>query len=94
MPSEEVHGYIRADSSRVVPYVRRKPRSRRSPSLEELFRYPTRTKLLEVERRAETAYLRAYEADMRLPTQRGAERVVKKANALIEARALLRSYYP
>ena len=92
-PSEEVHGYIRADSSRVVPYVRRKPRSRRSPSPEEL-RYPTETKLLEDERTAETAYLRAYEADMRLPTQRGAERVVKKANALIEARALLRSYYP
>ena len=58
------------------------------------FRYPTKTKLLEDERTAETAYLRAYEADMRLPTQRGAERVVKKANALIEARARLRSYYP
>ena len=46
------------------------------------FRYPTKTKLLEVERTAETAYLRAYEANMRHPTQRRAERVVKKANAL------------
>ena len=90
MPSEEVHGYIRADSSRVVPYVRRKPRSRRSPS----FRYPTKTKLLEVERTVETAYLRAFEANMRHPTQRRAERVVKKANALTEARARSRSYYP
>ena len=59
------------------------------------FRYPTKTKLLEVERTAETAYIRAsFEAYMRPPTRRRAERVVKKANALIEARARLRSYYP
>ena len=58
------------------------------------FRYPTKTKLLEVERTAETAYLRAFEANMRHPTRRGAERVVKKANALVEARAQARSYYP
>ena len=58
------------------------------------FRYPTKTKLLEVERTAETAYLRAYEANMRHPTWRTAERVEKKANALTEARARTRSYYP
>ena len=58
------------------------------------FRYPTKTKLLEVERTAETAYLLAYEVNIMQPTRRRAERVVKKANALIEARALLRSYYP
>ena len=58
------------------------------------FRYPTKTKLLEVERAAETAYLRACEADMRHLTRREAERVVKTANALTEARARTRSYYP
>ena len=58
------------------------------------FRSPTKIKLLEVERTAETAYLRAFEANMRHPTRRGAERVVKKANALVEARARSRSYYP
>ena len=58
------------------------------------FRYPSKTKLLEVERTAETAYLLAYEVNIMQPTRRRAERVVKKANALIEARALLRSYYP
>ena len=58
------------------------------------FRSPTKTKLLEVERTAETAYLRAFEANMRHPTRRGAERVVKKANALVEARARSRSCYP
>ena len=58
------------------------------------FRYPTKTKLLKVERTAEIAYLRAFEADVRHPTMRGAERLVKKANALTEARARTRSYYP
>ena len=58
------------------------------------FRYPSKTKLLEVERTAETAYLRACEADMRHLTRREAERVVKTANALTEARARTRSYYP
>jgi hypothetical protein len=58
------------------------------------FRYPSKTKLLKVERTAETAYLRAYEADRLHPTWRTAERVVKKANALTEARARSRSYYP
>ena len=58
------------------------------------FRYPSKTKLLKVERTAETAYLRAYEANMLQSTRRRAERVVKKVNALIEARARLRSYYP
>ena len=59
------------------------------------FRYPTKTKLLEAERTAQTAYIRAaFEANMLPPTRRRAERAVKKAKALIEARALLRSYYP
>ena len=58
------------------------------------FRYPSKTKLLEVERTAETAYLLAYEVNIMQPTRRRAERVVKKANALTEARARLRSYYP
>ena len=58
------------------------------------FRYPSKTKLLAVERTAETAYLLAYEVNIMQPTRRRAERVVKKANALIEARARLRSYYP
>ena len=59
------------------------------------FRYPTKTKLLEVERTAETAYLRAaFEANMRPPTRRRTERAVKKAAALLKARARLRSYYP
>ena len=59
------------------------------------FRYPTKKELLEDERTAETAYLRAsFEADMRPPTRRRTERAVKKASALLEARARLRSYYP
>ena len=59
------------------------------------FRSPTKTKLLEDERTAETAYLRAsFEANMRPPTRRRTERAVKKANALVEARARSRSYYP
>jgi hypothetical protein len=58
------------------------------------FRYPTKTKLLEVERTAETAYLRAYEANMRHPTMRGAAQLVMKANDLTEARARSRSFYP
>ena len=58
------------------------------------FRYPTKTELLEAERTAETAYLRAFEDDMWYATRRGAKRVMKKANALTEARARLRSFYP
>ena len=58
------------------------------------FRYPTKTKLHEVERTAETAYRRAFDANMRHPTRRGAERIVKTANALMGARARSRSYYP
>ena len=57
------------------------------------FRYPSKTKLLKVERTAEKAYLRAYVADVLQPTRRRAERLVKKANALTEARARTRSYY-
>ena len=56
------------------------------------FRSPTKTKLLEVERTAaETAYLRAYEANMRHPTRRRAERVVKKAKALYLALVVFRA---
>ena len=40
------------------------------------FRYPSKTKLLEVERTAETAYLLAYEVNFMQPTRRRAERVV------------------
>ena len=58
------------------------------------FRYPSKTKLLKVERTAETAYLLAYEVNIMQPTRRRAERVVKTANALTEARARTRSYYP
>ena len=58
------------------------------------FRYPSKTTLLEVERTAETAYLRAYEANMRHPTMRRAAQLVMKANALTEARARSRSFYP
>ena len=77
-----------------MPNVNGYTTKRKPHRVRPYFRSPTKTKLLEDERTAQTAFIRAFEANMQRPTQRSRTRAVKKAKALIEARARLRSYYP